>query len=56
MSQETIKVSREVRELVEALFWVLERRPEEISTAASHDSFTIFNLDKDKRLDIEVEE
>jgi hypothetical protein len=53
--QQTIKMSQEIRNLVKALFWVLEKRPEEISTSATTNSYIVFNLDKDKRLGIEVE-
>jgi len=54
-NQITIKVSEEIRTLVESLFWVLQIVPDNIAITSTSNSYTIFNLEKDKRLDIEVE-
>jgi hypothetical protein len=50
-----IKVSKETKELVEALMWVTEKLPKNCVTGSSKKEFRIDNLEKDKTLIIEIE-
>jgi hypothetical protein len=52
----TIKVSEEIKALVESMFWVLQNRPDNISMSSTNNSYDIYNLDNDKQLSIVVDD
>ena len=50
------KISRQMKEIIESFFWVIEKLPEDISLSSSSDHFTISNFDKNKRIEFKVED
>ena len=54
MNTAILKVSEETRQVIEHLFWLIEEKPENVSSSASKDDYTLFNHDSQKTLHLIV--
>jgi len=50
MTTAILKVSEETRQVIEHLFWLIEKMPENVSASSSGDSYNLYNHDNDKTL------
>lgn len=51
-----LEVRRDVRQVLEHLFWIIGELPENVSTTATRDTYVLFNLKTDKKLTLKVKE
>jgi len=47
-------VNEQTKDIIESLFWVIHDMPDDMSMSVSEDRLTIYNLDKNKRVEFTV--